>query len=126
MNGDINIQTQNFDSSKIGGQGVGGPGQMPPSMPMPEQPSKKTGWIIFLLIFVIIVSGTATYYFLTRKTAAPISEVPAVQPAPQAAAPEIQTPPDSIDSISNDLNAIDLNALDTQTNSDVQSLGGSL
>ncbi|MEK7149941.1 MAG: hypothetical protein AAB757_03165 [Patescibacteria group bacterium] len=127
MNEDINIQTQNFDSSKVGEQGVGGPGQIPASIPpIPEQPNKKTGWIIFLLIFVIIVSGAVTYYFLTKKTAAPITEVPAVQSAPQAAAPEAQTPEDSIDLIDNDLNAIDLNALDTQTNSDVQDLDSSL
>lgn len=127
MNEDINIQTQNFDSSKVGEQGVGGPGQILASIPpIPEEPNKKTWWIISLLIFVIIVSGATTYYFLTKKTVAPISEVPAVQSAPQAAAPEAQTPEDSIDSISNDLNPIDLNALDTQTNSDVQDLEGLL
>lgn len=112
---ELNIQSQNFNVNSVGN-------------PAPSEPKRTNGVLIGIIAAIVIaaVAGAAYYFLVPQKQAALENGAPTAPP--QVVGP--QTPPpgqsDDLDSISNDLNAMDLNALDKDVQTDASDLNGLL
>ncbi len=113
----VEIQTQNFNSGNVGD-------------PLPNQGKSKKNIIIAAVILIVAIAAAVAYFLLAmNKSAAPVAKTGTTGPttAPQVSGPT--TPPpasDNLSAINSDLNAIDLNTLDKDTQADTNAINSAL